>query len=62
LETAFVDLRTTIYWNPNIITDKKGNASFEFFNADTKGNYRIVVEGIDENGHLGRQVYSYKVE
>lgn len=60
--TTFADLRTTIYWNPNINTDKNGNASFDFFNADTKGNYRIVVEGIDENGHLGRQVYGYKVE
>jgi TonB-dependent SusC/RagA subfamily outer membrane receptor len=60
--TSFADLRTTIYWNPNINTDKNGNASFDFFNADTKGNYRIVIEGIDENGHLGRQVYSYKVE
>ncbi len=60
--TTFADLRTTIYWNPNINTDKNGNASFDFFNADTKGNYRIVVEGIDENGHLGRRVYNYKVE
>ena len=28
------DLRTTIYWNPKVITDDKGNASFEFFDAD----------------------------
>jgi len=56
------DLRTTIYWNPNIITDKDGKASFEFFNNDTKGTYRVVVEGIDDNGNLGRQVFKYKVE
>ncbi|MGZ3767159.1 MAG: TonB-dependent receptor, partial [Mucilaginibacter sp.] len=60
--TTFADLRSTIYWNPAIITDKNGNATFEFFNADTKGNYRIVVEGIDDKGRLGRQVYRYKVE
>jgi hypothetical protein len=57
-----LDLRSTIYWNPNIITDKDGNASFEYFNADTKGTYRVVVEGIDDSGNLGRQVYRYKVE
>lgn len=57
-----LDLRTTIYWNPNIITDKDGKASFEYFNADTKGTYRMVVEGIDDNGNLGRQVYRYKIE
>jgi hypothetical protein len=56
------DLRSTIYWNPNIITDKDGKATFEYFNADTKGTYRVVVEGIDDNGNLGRQVYRYKVE
>lgn len=56
------DLRTTIYWNPNIITDKDGKVSFEYFNADTKGTYRVVVEGIDDNGNLGRQVFRYKVE
>jgi len=56
------DLRTTIYWNPNVATDKDGNASLEYFNADVKGSYRIVIEGIDENGNLGRQVYSYKAD
>ncbi|MCR8561019.1 TonB-dependent receptor [Mucilaginibacter sp. BJC16-A38] len=56
------DLRSTIYWNPNIITDKDGKASFSFFNADGKGTYRVVVEGIDVDGNLGRQVYRYKVE
>jgi hypothetical protein len=56
------DLRSTIYWNPNIITDKDGNASFQYFNADTKGTYRVVIEGIDADGNLGRKVYRYKVE
>ncbi|MES2278724.1 MAG: MG2 domain-containing protein [Bacteroidota bacterium] len=56
------DLRTTIFWKPNIVTDKDGNASVEFFNADGKGNYRVVIEGIDNDGNLGHQVYRYKVE
>ena len=56
------DFRSAIYWQPNIITDKDGKASFEYFNSDTKGTYRVVVEGIDDNGNLGRRVYRYKVE
>jgi hypothetical protein len=56
------DARSTIYWNPNIITDKNGKASFEYFNADSKGTYRVVVEGVDVNGRIGRAVYRYKVE
>ena len=56
------DLRSTIYWKPELITDKDGNASFDYYNADGTGSYRVVVEGIDANGNLGRQVYRYKVE
>ena len=50
------DLRTTIYWNPKVVTDATGNASFEFFNADGRGTYRAVIEGIDKNGNIGRAV------
>jgi hypothetical protein len=56
------DLRTTVFWKPDLISDKDGNASFSFYNADIKGIYRVVVEGIDENGNIGRQVYKYQVQ
>ncbi|KQC00429.1 carboxypeptidase-like regulatory domain-containing protein [Pedobacter sp. Hv1] len=56
------DLRTTIYWNPKVVTDDKGNISLEFFNADGKGTYRAVVEGLDKNGNIGRSVLRYTVK
>ncbi|WP_448697725.1 carboxypeptidase regulatory-like domain-containing protein [Mucilaginibacter sp. AW1-3] len=57
------DLRTTIYWNPRLLTDKTtGGTSVEFFNADGRGSYRVVVEGIDGDGNIGRFVYKYKVQ
>ena len=56
------DLRTTIFWKPDVITDASGNASFNYFNADGTGSYRVVIEGIDVNGNLGRQVFHYRVE
>jgi TonB-dependent SusC/RagA subfamily outer membrane receptor len=56
------DLRTTIHWEHNLVTDNDGNLNFDFFNADSKGTYRVVIEGIDADGYLGRQVYRYKVE
>ena len=55
------DARTTIYWNPNVIVGTDGKASFDFYNADTKGTYCVIVEGIDANGNPGRQVYRYQV-
>ncbi|GAA3961945.1 carboxypeptidase-like regulatory domain-containing protein [Mucilaginibacter dorajii] len=57
-----LDLRTAIYWKPDIVTDKDGNATLSFYNADTKGTYRIVIEGVDVSGNLGRQVYTYMVQ
>lgn len=57
------DLRSTIYWNPRVNTDKAtGAASFDFFNADGRGSYRAIIEGIDADGNIGRAVYRYKVE
>jgi hypothetical protein len=56
------DLRTTIFWKPNLITGKDGNTSFEYFNAGSKGTYRIVIEGIDNDGNIGRKVFRYTVE
>ncbi|UEG54509.1 carboxypeptidase regulatory-like domain-containing protein [Mucilaginibacter daejeonensis] len=57
------DLRSTIYWNPRVVTDKAtGATSVEFYNADGKGNYRVVIEGFDKDGNVGRTVYRYKVQ
>jgi len=56
------NLRSTIYWNPNMITDKDGNTSFQYFNAGSKGTYRVIIEGIDNDGNIGRRVFRYKVD
>ncbi|TDQ10941.1 carboxypeptidase-like regulatory domain-containing protein [Pedobacter metabolipauper] len=60
--SSFADLRSTVYWNPAILTGKDGKAAFSFFNADGKGSYRVVIEGINAGGLLGRKVYRYQVE
>ncbi|MES2872369.1 MAG: carboxypeptidase-like regulatory domain-containing protein [Bacteroidota bacterium] len=60
--TTGSDLRTTVYWNPRIFTDKNGNMSFEFYNGDNKGTYKAILEGTDIDGNLGRFIYRYKVE
>jgi hypothetical protein len=56
------DLRTTVYWNPKVFTDKNGTMSFDFYNGDNKGNYKAVLEGTDIDGNLARYIYRYKVE
>ena len=56
------DLRSTIYWQPEILTDKEGNASLQYYTADGTGDYRVTIEGIDEKGNIGRKVFTYKVQ
>jgi hypothetical protein len=56
------DLRSTIFWKPEINTDNDGHASLSYYNADGPGNYRMVIEGIDENGNIGRKVFNYAVK
>ncbi len=55
------DLRTTVFWAPNLIADENGKIKFDYFNTDQAGNYRIVIEGFDIEGKLARKIYTYKV-
>ncbi len=55
------DYRTTVYWNPDVKLDENGQVSLEYFNADGNGKYRVVVEGIDDAGHIGRKEFQYNV-
>ena len=49
---ATQDLRTVIYWNPQCIFDKNGNASVEFYAADVLSEYAVVIEGVSGDGRL----------
>ncbi len=45
------DIRTTIYWNPEIKI-KDGKAIIEFYNDDVCKKFKVVIEGVDANGKL----------
>lgn len=45
------DHRTTLYWNPNITTEN-GKAEISFFTSDNLSYYRIIIEGITDNGRI----------
>ncbi|MES2418827.1 MAG: hypothetical protein V4541_11610 [Bacteroidota bacterium] len=47
------DLRSTVYWNPNVVTDKNGEANIEFYTTDQTGSYTLIFEGSNTNGYLG---------
>jgi len=48
------DLRTTIYWNPELETDSAGTVHVKFYTADKANNYSVVMEGITKSGEICR--------
>jgi hypothetical protein len=50
------DLRTTIHWQPVVQTDSTGVASFEFYTADERTSYTVVIEGLSDDGKIITQV------
>lgn len=56
------DRRTTVFWTPHLPTGADGTAKFNFYNTDESGIYRVVIEGINDDGHLARKVYTYEVK
>ncbi|HUS03846.1 MAG TPA: Plug domain-containing protein, partial [Chitinophagaceae bacterium] len=47
------DLRSTIYWNPNLVTDKNGEAHTYFYAADTPTTYSLMIQGSDLKESVG---------
>ena len=46
------DLRTTIHWQPNILTDSDGIASFNFYTSDSETSYSVIIEGVTSDGKI----------
>lgn len=56
------DLRTTIAWEPNLVTAKNGEAKFDFYTSDEPGTYKITIEGIDMEGKIAHLEYLIDVK
>jgi len=59
--THLPDTRSTIDWEPNIITNKNGQATISFYTADKPATYTVIVEGSDGNGNIGYKMEKIKV-
>jgi len=47
------DFRRTLYWNPNVATDKEGKASVSFYNNSTATDFSINAETMTRDGKFG---------
>ncbi|WP_235296898.1 hypothetical protein [Portibacter marinus] len=53
--------QSTIYWNPDLLTDSNGNLQFNFDHTDDKGEFTIVIISQDKEGNRGIQTLDYSV-
>lgn len=53
--TAFDQINTThtAFWEPNLRTNEEGLANFQFFPLPGVTQYRIVIQGVSEDGKIG---------
>ena len=58
----FPDKRTTLYWEPMIVTDSSGKIAISFFTADQASHYRVVMEGITPDGYAGTGTATFEVK
>jgi TonB-dependent SusC/RagA subfamily outer membrane receptor len=56
------DFRTTTYWNYNLTTYENGEAEFYFYNSDESTVFRIIAEGFDGAGLIGRQEKTFSTQ
>ena len=54
-QSVETDTRTTLYWNPYLLTNKDSKSvKVEFYNNDITRRFRVVIEGMNEVGQLAR--------
>jgi len=56
------DDRSSLYWNPTVITDGNGIARIRFYNSGRTSTFHVVAEGISPQGNTGRAERTYTVE
>ena len=56
------DVRSTLFWSPNVFTDKNGLATISFYSGDGPATYTVTIAGTDMNGNIGSATCKLKVK
>ncbi|MEZ4900348.1 MAG: hypothetical protein R2822_00515 [Spirosomataceae bacterium] len=56
------DFRNLLHWSPQLLTDSQGKQSLNFYTSDQTGTYRVVVQGLTDNGVAGNKTFSFEVK
>ncbi|MEJ6981540.1 carboxypeptidase-like regulatory domain-containing protein [Pedobacter sp. P351] len=57
----FSDLRSTLHWEANILTDAEGRGFTSFYSSDNAGTYTVILQGSNMGGLVGFSSFKIKV-
>ncbi len=55
------DYRTTLLWQPELAFNDEGRSNIDFFTGDKTGSFRVLVEGITDDGRPVNGLYDIEV-
>ena len=50
--TDIPDIRSLLYWNPALRTNRKGEVEFDYYNSDSAKKHQVIIEGISDYGDV----------
>ncbi|WP_298518115.1 MG2 domain-containing protein [uncultured Kordia sp.] len=60
-EAMFPDNRKTLFWAPNLVSNKNGEIEVSFYTSDVQTTFLGKLEGTNGNGLLGGTVFQFDV-
>ncbi len=61
-ESTIPDTRNLLYWAPNVLTNLEGEGRIRFYTSDIKGKYKVVIQGISNDGFPGYSTTTFEVK
>jgi|GraSoiStandDraft_4_1057263.scaffolds.fasta_scaffold00175_14 hypothetical protein len=61
-QTRIPDLRTTLFWQPQLVAETSKKTMSRFYTSDQKGKFIVVLEGISKKGEPVFATSSFQVE
>ncbi len=62
MDSRLPDVRNTLYWNPGLDLQPEGKQKFSFYASDAKGDYELLLRGIDSNGKYFTKTVPFRVD
>ncbi|PJJ52987.1 hypothetical protein [Hymenobacter chitinivorans] len=61
-QSRLPDFRNLLYWNPEVVTTPGALPELSFYTSDQVGRYRVVVQGLSQNGLSGSTTATFEVK